>query len=208
MKLAVCLLTADRADYTAETVASYIECAHRPEFILLHADDGSESVDNFDIAEDAGFETIYSSSARCGPLMACLHMWNYAIQAGATHILHLENDWEFCRGLILRDDVECVRLYGAMKSKRGNRQATGIHRMGTKKLIKWHDCEPGWQRGFAHWGGPPSITAAHAMAVAITEAQTFKDISLRLNALDTLRPVDNIVWHIGEHRTPGAHFNA
>lgn len=176
MKLAVCLLTADRADYTAETVASYIECAHRPEFLLLHADDGSEDSENFDIAEDAGFQTVYQETSRRGPLRACLYMWHYAMQAGATHILHLENDWEFTRGLPLREDVECMRLYGAYKSRDGKRQETGIHRMGTKEPIKWNDVEPGWQRGFAHWGGPPSITTAAAMFRAIRAANTFKEI--------------------------------
>lgn len=210
MRLAVCLLTADRPDYTAETVATFTEHVVTSDMLLLHADDGSQTMSNVLIAQAGGFETVYETKHREGPLSALRAMWSVAVQHGATHILHLENDWEFCGPLPTGFDArQCVRLYGERKGRTGERQMTGPNRMGTKQPIDWFDLVPnkGWQLGNAHWAGPPSVTHAHLLIDAVFKAQTFKDLSLLMNTLETVRPRENVVWHIGDKRTPGARFN-
>lgn len=211
MKLAICLLTADRPAYTAETLLSYLNKAQEPGHILLHADDGSERRDNLMIAAAAEFDTVYATNDRRGPLTALKVMWTRAASLGATHILHLENDIEFVAALP-RFDVECVRLYGERKARTGPRQMTGPHRMGTKTPIEWrHEFDDvkgnKWYRGAAHWGGMPSITRTELLLRAAVMAETFKDLSTMLHSLDTLRPLNNIAWHIGDNRTPRAKFN-
>lgn len=211
MKLAVCLLTADRPEYTADTLLSYMNKADEPGHIKLHADDGSERRDNIQIAAAADFETVYATDKRRGPVAAIRCMWTKAAAMGATHILHLENDIEFVAALP-RFDVECVRLYGERKARSGPRQMTGPHRMGTTDRIEWKEEFSDfrgnvWYRGCAHWGGMPSITRTEMLLRAAMHAETFKDISMMLRFMDTLRPRDNIIWHVGDTRTPNAKFN-
>lgn len=211
MKLAVCLLTADRPEYTADTVLSYLNYANEADHILLHADDGSERRDNIQIAAAGAFDTVYATENRRGPLAALRCMWGKAASLGATHILHLENDIDLVSPFP-RFDVECVRLYGELKARTGPRQTTGPHRMGTKDVIDWREefrdvKSNTWFRGRAHWGGMPSITRTELLLRGIVNAETFKDISMTLNALDTLRPKKNLAWHMGDTRTPHAKFN-
>ena len=217
MKLAVCLLTADRADYTADTLASYVEHADRDEYLKLHADDGSETRSNRLIAEAAGFETVYASPTRKGPMEALRAMWRCAERAGATHILHLENDQEFCAALPSAEVIEeweCIRLYGARKARGGPRELTGPHLLGTNIRIMWTPChnvmDPNvWESAVAHWAGPPSITRADLLIWAVNAgARRVKDVANKLHKLSTLRPVNNIVWHIGDQRTPKGMFNS
>lgn len=211
MRLAVCLLTADRSEYTGRTLESFVENADRDEYIRLHADDGSASLSNMHLAEAANFLTVYQSTVRRGPMAALRFMWGSAFSLGATHILHLENDFEFVAPLPdwWGKQFDSIRLYGDKKARSGERTQVGPHLMGTKTPIAWNQYGPHWQRGFAHWGGMPSITRADMLVNAVNVGDTFKSLSLgAMNRLDTLRPMENIVWHIGEERTPGAKFNA
>lgn len=211
MKLAICLLTADRPEYTADTVLSYLTHCDEPQHIRLHADDGSERRDNIQIAAAGDFETVYASQERRGPVAPLRVMWCKAASLGATHILHLENDIELCAPLP-RFERECVRLYGDLKARSGPRQKTGPHLMGTKTPIDWepeftdiHNNQ--WYRGRAHWAGMPSITRADLLVRASVHAETLKDICHALHTLDTLRPERNLAWHVGDTRTPHARYN-
>lgn len=211
MRLAVCLLTADRPEYTADTVASFIDHADEPGFIRLHADDGSERGDNIQIAAAGDFETVYACTERRGPLAALKVMWAKAASLGASHILHLENDIEFV-GSIPRWDAESVRLYGEHKARSGPRMKTGEHIMGTKEPIDWKlsftSISTGpWYMAKAHWAGMPSITQTELLLRAVINAETFKDISMQLQRIETLRPERNITFHMGDKRTPGAKYN-
>lgn len=212
MKLAVCLLTADRPDYTADTVASFVEKADEPGFIRLHADDGSERRDNIQIAAAGDFETVYATTNRRGPITALKCMWTKAASLGATHILHLENDIEFVSPLP-RFDIECVRLYGEHKARSGPRMQTGPNIIGTKEPIVWteaFDTINGnkWFRGFAHWAGMPSITETELLLRGVMHAECIKDICFALPRLESLRPMRNLTWHVGDKRTPGAKRNS
>lgn len=210
MTLAVCLLTADRPELTQKTVKSFRNHNRTKGVILLHADDGSKGNHNFQIAERAGFETVIcvgGAGKRVGQVIPLSIMWAEAASRGATHILHLENDQEFVAPLPTRRDAQCIRLYGEKKEQGdGPRAYCGKHIIGTKELIHWDVDGHDWQRGEAHWGGQASITETELLLKGIENAKRMKDISMRLQRLDTLRPYKNIVWHIGTERTPGGVF--
>lgn len=195
--IAVCLLTCDREQYTERTLSTFAlhnqDAANR--FLLLHADDGSRKLANNRLAERYGFETMHRSPVRTGGALALRHMWNEAARRGADRILHLENDWEWC-GAVPEIEHDCVRLYGVLKGRGElHEEAKPIH-MVTREMVKW---EPhsvsGWERGLIHMGGPPSIVRTELLLPRIAAAQTLKQIGLF--TLDTIRPQENIVWHIG-----------
>lgn len=205
MTLAVCLLTADRHSLTADTVKTFVEHNDTDGMILLHADDASQTHWNFEIAKAGEFETVYANrtGVRQGQIPALFAMWNMAAGRGATHILHLENDQEFVGPIPKRRDAQTIRLYGERKMRGDSPRAfAGPHIMGTKERIVWNNDGHDWQRGVAHWGGQASITETEVLLYGIHGAQRIKDISMSLQRLDTLRPRENITWHIDEAGTP------
>lgn len=210
MKLAVCLITADRSDYTGRTIETLIEHNDTDRMILLHADDGSKSPSNKRLAEAGGFTTIYESAKRRGVVPALRHLWLQAAQYGATHILHLENDCESLRPLPMQafsEWVDCVRLYGEYKDA-ARQYPTGPHHMGTKDPIRWQPHGAFWQLARCHWGAQPSVTKSALLVEAITHAESLKDVSMYLRDILTLRPQFNITSHIGVVKTEGARFHA
>lgn len=208
MKLAVCLITADRHAYTKRTVESFAEYNETDDMILLHADDGSELGWNRFLAQHYGFDTVYASQERRGVVPALRFMWNEAVARGATHILHLEND---CVSVAPLPSPELaaasIRLYGAFKDTHG-KYPTGRHHMGTKDPIEWRPIPiwEGWEEAVCHWGAQPSITAASLLVPAINKAKSLKDVSRALARIDTVRPVANITSHIGVEKTQNPVF--
>lgn len=210
MKLAVCLLTADRPLYTAVTVSTFAKWNRGDRFIKLHGDDASADGANQSLAREYGFESVCGTNERRGQGHVLRHLWTIAKARGATHILHLENDWEWVKPLWFETlGFQNVRLYGAFKERdeSGERSATGLHIIGTKEKIKWSSSyrpfdDTMWEHApAASWGGPPSITEIDLLLAAVKTGSTIKDISLALPRLTTLRPVENLVYHIGEKQT-------
>ena len=205
MKLAVCLLTCDRPNYTKTTLESFSlynpDIRHQPR-TLYHADDGSTALDNYVLASKYAFTTVWGAKKRTGQGAALNAMWARAAEEGATHILHLENDWQWTAPIPAPpEEAVCLRLYGAQKARGGPRAATGTRTLPGNELTAWTPLEGGlWERGRTHWAGPPSITDVSFLLPAANGAARIKDITNRLT-LDTLRPVENIVWHIGEETT-------
>lgn len=209
--IAVCLLTADRPELTRRTLETFV--AHNPDrskHLLYHADDGTAPNSRiFDDVRHAGFQTVYKSDARRGQIPALEQLWGCAISMGATRILHLENDQEWVAPIPEDVIAPCVRLYGRLKARSGPRAPTGTKIMGTDMPIVWTPFGTRWERAIAHWGGQPSITVAGPLWDALQSARRIKDISNTLR-LETLRPLENITWHIGEDETtpgriPGAY---
>lgn len=212
MKLAVGLLTADRHDLTHRTVVSFINHVYRGRLTLLHADDGSETSDNIDIARAAGFRTVYMSCERRGQVPAIDALVRHALASGATHFMYLENDWEFVRPVplagiaYLAGNFTSVRFYGAWKRSTEPKQKTGEHIIGTKTKIDWLPLTwaPGWEGTMAaHWGGPPSVTKIQPLAEALKTAKKIGDLNYSLARIPSARPIENFVEHIGLERTPG-----
>jgi hypothetical protein len=199
-------LTADRAHLTADTVRTFLEHNDELQYILLHADDGSVDTSNDQIAEAAGFETVYRHHGRRLGQIPALHcMWHDAVTRGAEWILHLENDQEFVAPIPERRDADSVRLYGEYKARPGAPRArAGATIWGLNVKAVWRPMDDEWERGTIHWGAQPSITRASLLLDGIRGAQKVHDVAARLRFLDTLRPRKNITWHTDPgHSTPG-----
>lgn len=192
--LAVCLLTCDRSDYTETTLRTFSEYNDKAGLTLLHADDGSRDERNLVLAASHGFETVFKSAQREGGVTALRAMWNDAVRRGCSRILHMENDFEWVGSI---PDIEwpCVRLYGPMKGRGELFGLAAKINLVTREPVVWEPHCEGWERGQTHFGGPPSIIETQLLMPAVAKAQTLKQIGLF--TVDTLRPLENIVWHIG-----------
>jgi hypothetical protein len=221
MKIAITFLTCGRAEYTARTLESL--CHHNPDLkdnsILIHGDDFSAEgrSTNCLMAEQAGFQSILLPKKQQGVAKMTAQLFEIAANQGADSILNLQNDWESSRAipfgeitdiLSSRQDIYCVRLYGAWKSHTGR---CGIHHGGRepRQVVEWssNGVPAGYEVGDIHWGHPPSVTRIReAMRLTQgmdTESQS-RSLSGKLTAL-TARTIDNVFWHIGRERTPGFH---
>lgn len=194
--IAVCLLTSGRPEYTETTLRTFSQHnSGRDDLLLLHADDGSADQLNIDLARAHGFRTVHRSPVRTGGIPALRAMWTAAWQMGARRILHLENDFEWV-GAVPDIEWPCVRLYGEFKGRGALHEATRRIDLVTRKTVDWQPHHvPGWERGLIHMGGPPSIVDIDLLMPRIERARVLKDIGMF--TIDTIRPVENIVWHIG-----------
>lgn len=218
MKIAITLLTCGRVDYTRRTLATL--CLHNPglrdEFVLLHGDDRASLADaeaNTAAARAAGFETVLAPSLRYGVARMTELLFLEAQRRGADAVLNLQNDWESRRPLpraeieqLLAGDAYAVRLYGAMK---GPGSPSGIHHGGRtpRQVAEWtpHATLPGVELADIHWGHPPAVTRIE-QAIALTRAAPSEAASRRRSGEITqltARFTDNVMSHIGEHRTTG-----
>jgi hypothetical protein len=205
LTIAVCLLTCGREDLTARTVDSFLAHNRAEGMIRLHADDGSPSERNRQIAVNAGFDTVHAPISRKGQMAGFRALLRAAIDRRAEWLLWLENDWEWVAPIpmdALTLGAECVRLYGALKARTGPRAEAGRFIMGTTDPIVWRPIGGGLERGEAHFAGPPSLTRPYALESLADGARSLKEVSLA-GVLDTVRLVDNAVWHIGDTQTPG-----
>lgn len=199
--IAVCLLTSGRSYYTEVTLRTFAKHNAGRDLLLLHADDGSIDNRNVSLAKDYGFETVFQSPARTGGVTALRSMWNQAALYGCDRILHLENDFEWVSPL---PDIDwpCVRLYGLLKGRGDCHSMASPFNLVTRQKIDWRPYIHGWEQSVAHFGGPPSIIKTPLLIKAVSAARTLKEIGLF--EVDTIRPIDNIVWHIGEVTTSKA----
>lgn len=204
-RVAVCLLTCGREAYTARTLQTFCEFNDARAFDLLHADDASLSCRNVELAQAAGFKTIYVAPERAGQVAAYRALVAAAHARRCRFVLYLENDWEWAApfpwGLL--GAAECVRLYGAQKQRDGSRPA-GPFLMGTHRRIDWRPFAgwPGAECALAHYAGPPSVIETRR-ALQLAQLESFKAMSLATgrNPLRTVRLGENAVWHIGDQTT-------
>ena len=202
MTIAVLLQTCHREDLTRRTVESF--CAHNDTsgMVLLHADDEAVRRDNIAIAEEHGFSTVFAPLDRRGQ-MAGLKAMCAALPSGVRWVAYLESDWEtvrewpwdWCQGA-----VEAVRLFGERKAMHGPRAMAGTRCLATNRPILWTPLMGGADAGQAHFS-PPSIVRASVLLPMVRQYHRVKDIMLA-RPLDSLRPVDNFVWHLGDEQTP------
>jgi hypothetical protein len=203
--VAIGLITCDRDDQTENTLRSFLRHNDRRRFMLFHADGGSRTQVNHKLAADAGFETVFEPRHRVGLTETLRHLVEVAATEGADWYLHLENDQEWVRPFpweVLDFGAECVRLYGAMKGRSGPRAPAGPHLMGTKTPIQWRPYADGYEDGFAHWAGQPSVTRIELMQELLIGASSLKAMSLG-RTLNTIRCVENVTFHTGNDTTPG-----
>lgn len=207
--VAICLLTADRAEMTALTLETFARFNRAEDYVCLHADDGSEDERNMRLAAAHGFVTGYRHRGppRAGQIPALKAMISEACSRGCTSILYLENDQEFVGPIPERRDAQQIRLYGEYKARPGAKRdrASGII-WGTGEKARWRADGDGWERGVIHWGAQPSITWTVKLLDAVWGARKVHDIAAALPRLDTLRPLRNITFHADPGGTTPRHF--
>lgn len=211
-----CLLTCGRPELTAETARSFaLHNPKRPDIERVHVDGGELTTqgENCKTAAASGFETISASPKRIGQMETLRIFQAEAERRGAHWVLWLENDWSTSEPLprpaffrkALRADVEAIRLFGDRKmAHEGPRSMAGRHRMGTKDVVVWESSKdfPGWETGRTHWGCGGCLIRSDILARHM-RAATLKDVMLADNNLYSLRPLQNLVWHLGQTRTEG-----
>jgi len=203
VRVAVCLLTCDREDQTKITLDTFLAHNDPARFRLIHADGGSETSANANMAAAAGFETVYAPSERVSQFESVRRLVDAA--EGAEWVLYLEADMEWARPFpwyAVELPVECVRLQGAMKGREGPRAPAGTCLMGTKTPIVWKPYAEGYERGWAHWPGQANLTRSAVLREIMTGAARMKDMCVA-RALDTVRCVENVCWHLGQPTTAG-----
>lgn len=220
MKLAVCLITADRPDYTKRALESFTRFNAQHRLILLHADDGSGDDANHRLAFNYGFMSLVRSpmGKRRGGQAMRREIIDHAARNGATHVMILENDIETARPLPLEflehcfqiSTVYCVRLYGLYK-ERGERRACGTTHYGKGKgkynpgWVKFHNPqgEPA-EIGDIHWGAQPCVTSIKEAVWLHNDTTTESQIRKKCAQLTklTVRTMTNVCYHMGEVRTP------
>lgn len=220
MKLAVCLITADRAEYTRITIDSFNKFnPGSPRIMKLHVDDASSDPDILDMAAGGAFQ--YVGGTPLGkPRRGGQAMRQIAVEASrafnATHILILENDietvrplpWDLIDYVFALPDIYCLRLYGTHKERNGQRACGKTHFGKNNKDPGWKDqwqWNEHYQVGDIHWGAQPCITrideATYLHMGTASEGQIRKK-SGKLDLL-TARVMDNVCYHIGADRTEG-----
>ena len=202
-RLTLGLLTCDREDQTKITLDTFLAHNDLARFRLIHADGGSATSANVNMAAAAGFETVYAPSERVSQYESLCHL------IGASNdtewFAYIEADQEWVRPFpweCLSFGAECVRLYGAMKGREGPRAPAGTCLMGTKTPIVWRPYADGYERGWAHWPGQPNITRLPVLRELMAGAARMKDMCMA-RPLDTVRCVENVTYHLCRETTLG-----
>ncbi len=208
MKIAACLLTCNRPELTEITASSFIRLnPGRTDIELLHADGGSDTSENAEIAQRYGFRSLINPTARIRH-METVRIFIREVALRADWMLWLENDWESVEPLpdqgffrrATEQKVETIRLFGTHKMRD---RIAGEYRLGTKDKINWKPwTEPGWEWGRAHWGCGGTIIRTSLIA-ALANRENVKVIMRERNEMLTLRPRHNIMFSNGEVTTPG-----
>lgn len=219
MTIAICLITSNRTDCTRRTLTSlrrHLLCQDAPEpLLLLHGDDASDAEEGvFDLAAGFGFETVHASKSRVGGHRNRRAVVGEAVHRGAKRVLMLENDWEWVRPFpwalyehaFSLPDVFCLRLYGQFKER--GRRPCDTRDAGTRQAVDWTPLtgapEPA-EVGQIHWAAPPSVADA-SVVMRVLQDTDKPGQARRLSSVlgsRTVRPVNNVVYHIGAERTPG-----
>lgn len=213
-RVAVCLVTCGRYEYTRRTVATFLQHNDLTLVDAVHADDASADPRLDALAADAGFETVVRHRHRRGAQATRAALVRAAAARGADWVLMLENDWESARPIpwalfdFIRQDasIYCLRLYGQFKERDSRRPCFTKHIGRQNARVQWVPLvgapEPA-EVGEIHWGSPPALTRV-AEALWLHE-DTASDYAAGVKsgelALCTARVVDNVVYHIGADRT-------
>lgn len=227
-RIAVCLITCNRESYTRETVESFMDMnAGEPgfeRFDLLHGDDASATKLNTSLADRAGFHLVVESPTRVGITDMIRRMAVRVQRAGQSHMLLLENDWKSVRPFPweLFDyfaAVPCaytLRLTGQFKewddeTNRGRRPFGTDHAGRGNKPVHWAplmDAPEPAEMGSIHFGNPPGVTRIETLLWLLKGCVSENEVRQKSGSLEvgndyTIRPAENVFYHIGAERTPG-----
>jgi hypothetical protein len=201
----IALLTCDREEATRTTLRTFLQFNNPAHFRLIHADDGSETKENVNLAAKAGFVTVHAPSNRMGQFAALAALSEVPCDDEWVLVLEADQEWvrPFPKGCTSLG-LECVRLQGAWKCRpgAGPRAPAGRYLLGTRKLIDWRPFAPGYEIGEAHYPGQPCVLQAHTLRDLMDGSKTVKDMALKRPLL-TARVVENVTYHLGGASTPG-----
>lgn len=228
-RLAVCLITCDRPDYTKRTVESF--CDHNAgsglsRFDLMHFDDASTTPDNAEIATRFRFWSHFAKHRR-GVTATIASAVHAAYVAGHSHVLILENDWESVRPFpwdlfdyfLAVPVAYTLRLTGQFKEwddKANGGKGAGRRPFGTdhagrgNKPVRWDalmDAPEPAEMGMIHWGNPPAVTRVKEALWLLDGTRSEKECREKSGLMEagsdfTIRPAFNVFYHIGAERTP------
>jgi hypothetical protein len=203
-KIALCLQTCDRPDYTARTLASFAQHNDLSQFRLIHGDDGSKTGENLALAKSYGFKTAVKTRTRIGCLPLRTELIAYA--AGrADWILFLENDiesvrpfpWALFEFASRHHWIYCLRLFGAFKGPQATDPCKTVNQWKPEKPVVWKAFtgapEPA-EYALIHWSAQPTVTRAKQLYDL--HRHGVKELRLK-----TARVVENVMVHFGAVRT-------
>lgn len=213
MRVALGLITCERYEYTKRTLETFAEHNDLSRFMLLHGDDASVDDRVIPLVQSYGFKTIHYDERR-GVMATQRLVADEALLYDCDWTLLLQNDWESVRAFpwdlfewIAGDPtVYCLRMYGAQKD-RGARVTGNQHKGKDGADAGWQSyngmCEPA-EIGSIHWGSPPAVTKTTLLWWLLEDAKRESDCRVKSGGLDlmTVRPVQNVMYHFGEERTP------
>lgn len=214
MKVALCLLTCERFEYTRRTVESLAAHNDLSRFVLLHGDDASQDGRNAAIASRHGFARIETGQQRLGVMQMERQLASEAAALGCDWTIILQNDWQSIRGIPLpligfcdgRRDIYCLRLYGRFKNE-ADRPAGDRHKGKDGRPANWRPLDgapESTEIGDIHWGSPPAATRTDILVWLLKDAARDRDARERSGLIDTLtaRPTNRVMVHFGTERTP------
>lgn len=202
--VAVCLLTCDRRDYTATTLASFAQHNDLSRFAaLLHADDASDDMAVASMPGRYGFRCISRPSTRCGWLPMRRLLFAEAAKQ-AEWVLFLENDIEWARAfpwplfefIASKRQFYCLRLQGAFKDREQQQPFMVHHKANRTSPVRWMRLKHAPEKAQAtriHWSAQPAVTR-------VPELLDHHLFGMEAGAL-TARVVENVTYHIGVERT-------
>lgn len=230
MKLAILLITCDRPKYTEHTLTSFSLCnswcgsAPYP-VSLVHIDDASQTDENLDMADAAGFRLLRRMPTRAGNTPTRKTGIRLTVQeVDPTHIMLLENDWECQREMPWKliaeimehpeHDIYHLRLWHHFKSKQKYDSWDKVTPLVSRGHAGRGRADPGWTPlaglsepadvGDIHWGAPPAVTRVEELLRIHHKATSEHDSILASGKITarTAQVKENVFFHIGEQRTP------
>ena len=209
--IALCLLTCGREDYTKRTLASFDTHNDMERFTKLHFDDRSVGTRNDELAARFGFQSLPKRNARLGVSVATLLLVQDAFLREIPWTLVLQNDWEsvkpFPWHLLHRihddDGIWSLRLWGRRKDQ-GDPIMDEIHKGRRSAPVEWVPYDDGAEIASIHYGAPPTAYRTEMLLRLLARSSHERDAMRKSGAIDamTVRVTDNVVYHIGEDKTP------
>lgn len=210
--IALCLLTCGREDYTKRTLVSFDALNDMERFTKLHFDDSSAGARNDELAARFCFQSLPKRNARLGVSVATLLLVQEAFLRGIPWTLVLQNDWEsvkpFPWHLLQRihddDSIWALRLWGRYKDQ-GDPIKDEVHKGKRSTPVEWEPYADGAEIASIHYGAPPTAYRTEMLLRLLAGSSHEREAMRNSGAIDamTVRVTDNVVYHIGEDKTPG-----
>jgi len=149
MKLAICLVTHNRLDYTKKTIRSLLDTIEVPYYLVAVDNASTDGTQEYlsSLLERGRLNDFIPSTTNLYPGKACNLGWQRALEfyPQATHLMRLDNDMHFERGWDLRaqeyfQNIDRLGQLGLDFDGGENKVPQFYNGMG---LIEWPGCVGG-----------------------------------------------------------------